>query len=135
MDAARLHNSWDLVASHGDQVPLFFYSTLFLAHPDTRDLFPVGMAAQRDRLVGALGRPVSQVDRAADLVPFLEQLGRDHRKFAVQAEHYPAVGAALLATLAHFLGPQWTDELAQDWSDAYTLVAQIMTTAAEDAAS
>jgi hypothetical protein len=33
---------------HGDAVPLFFYADLFLRHPETRDLFPVSMAAQRD---------------------------------------------------------------------------------------
>ena len=27
--------------AHGDQAPLWFYSHLFLAHPETRDLFPV----------------------------------------------------------------------------------------------
>jgi hemoglobin-like flavoprotein len=42
------------MAMHGDAVPLFFYSDLFLRHPEARDLFPVSMAAQRDRLVHAL---------------------------------------------------------------------------------
>ena len=62
IDAAGLKQSWDLISRYGDQVPLFFYSALFLGHPYTRAMFPVSMAAQRDRLVGALGRVVSQVD-------------------------------------------------------------------------
>ncbi|MET8121657.1 globin domain-containing protein [Micromonospora sp. NPDC005189] len=133
MDAARLKQSWSLVAGHGDQVPLYFYSTLFLAHPETRQMFPTNMAGQRDRLVTALGHIVSNVDRVDGLVGFLQDLGADHRKFAVRAEHYPAVGEALLATLRHFLGEQWTDELAQDWAAAYGLVAQVMTEAAQAA--
>ena len=64
------------------------------------------------------------------MVPFLRGLGRDHRKFAVVAEHYPAVGASLLATLAHFNGTAWNEELARDWTEAYTVVAQVMTEAA-----
>ncbi|QBI56515.1 globin domain-containing protein [Streptomonospora litoralis] len=134
MDVTRLKDSWKKVAAYGDEVPLFFYSTLFLTHPETRRLFPVSMSAQRDRLVGALGRIVSDVDRVDELAPFLQQLGRDHRKFAVVAEHYPAVGQALLHTLAHFLGPDWKPELAEDWSEAYGLVAKVMTEAADEAA-
>ncbi|PRY00880.1 globin domain-containing protein [Allonocardiopsis opalescens] len=134
MDVARLKDSWRAVAAHGDQVPLFFYSSLFLSHPETRELFPTGMAGQRDRLVSALGRIVSQVDQVDELLPFLQGLGKDHRRFAVVAEHYPAVGAALLDTLAHFLGPAWTDELASDWTAAYGLVAKVMTEAADEAA-
>ncbi|RZU75771.1 NAD(P)H-flavin reductase [Micromonospora kangleipakensis] len=133
MDAARLKLSWSQVTAHGDQVPLYFYSTLFLAYPETRQMFPTGMAGQRDRLVTALGHIVSHVDQVDRLVGFLQDLGADHRKFAVRAEHYPAVGEALLATLRHFLGEAWTDELAQDWTDAYGLVSQVMMEAAQAA--
>ncbi|MEO3929481.1 globin domain-containing protein [Micromonosporaceae bacterium B7E4] len=135
MDVARLKQSWHLVAGHGDQVPLYFYSTLFLAHPDVRQMFPTNMAGQRDRLVTALGHIVSNVDQVDQLVGFLSSLGADHRKFAVRPEHYPAVGEALLATLAHFLGEHWTEDLAKDWTAAYGLVAKVMTdgaTAAEN---
>ena len=44
-----------------------------------------------------------------------------------------AVGASLLATLEHF-DDQWTPELAKDWTEAYTLVAEVMIAAAEEAA-
>ncbi|MGR6319648.1 globin domain-containing protein [Micromonospora soli] len=135
MDAARLKRSWSLVAAHGDQVPLYFYSTLFLAYPETRQMFPTNMAGQRDRLVSALGHIVSHVDQVDRLVGFLQELGADHRKFAVRAEHYPAVGEALVATLRHFLGEVWTDELAADWTAAYGLVSKVMIEAAEAAES
>jgi NAD(P)H-flavin reductase/hemoglobin-like flavoprotein len=132
LDAERLKKSWSAVAAHGDQVPLFFYSTLFLTHPDTREMFPVSMAQQRDRLVAALGQVVSRVDDLDGVVPVLQQLGRDHRRFAVVADHYPAVGEALLATLEHFSGADWTDDLARDWATAYRIVADVMVRAAED---
>jgi NAD(P)H-flavin reductase/hemoglobin-like flavoprotein len=133
VDVARLKRSWALVAEHGDQVPLFFYSTLFLSHPDTRQMFPTNMAGQRDRLVTALGHIVSHVDEVDQLVGFLKGLGADHRKFGTVPEHYPAVGEALLATLAHFLGDEWTDDLAADWAGAYGLVSKVMIEAAEEA--
>jgi NAD(P)H-flavin reductase/hemoglobin-like flavoprotein len=131
VDPARLRSSFDRVARHGDEVPLFFYSALFLTHPQTRRLFPPSMATQRDRLVGALGTIVSRVDDLDSLVPFVQQLGRDHRKFGVIADHYPAVGQALLATLEHFLGDEWTPELAKEWTQAYQVVSGVMFEAAE----
>ena len=36
-----------------------------------------------------------------------------------------------MATLEHFLGSDWTDELAADWIAAYEVVAAVMVTAAE----
>jgi hemoglobin-like flavoprotein/ferredoxin-NADP reductase len=135
LDVQRLKDSFARVAMHGDAVPLFFYSDLFLRHPEMRELFPVSMAAQRDRLVHALARIVSDVDHLDALRAFVQDLGREHRKFGAVADHYPAVGTSLLATLAHFNGPDWTPELAADWKGAYELVAQVMIeAAAEDAA-
>jgi NAD(P)H-flavin reductase/hemoglobin-like flavoprotein len=133
MDPAALKGSWALVARHGDAVPSHFYATLFTVHPQLRVMFPMSMASQRDRLVSALGQIVAGVDRLDAVVPFVQGLGRDHRRFDVRAEHYPMVGEALLSTLAHFLGEAWTPQLAQDWTAAYQLVAQVMVEAAEKA--
>jgi NAD(P)H-flavin reductase/hemoglobin-like flavoprotein len=134
VDIARLKASWEAAAEVGPQLPLFFYSTLFLHNPPVRDMFPPAMAGQRDKLVAALGSVVSNIDQLDAVVPVVQQLGRDHRKFGVQAEHYPAVGQALLTTLEYFLGDQWTPELAADWTEAYQLVAKVMIDAANAAA-
>ena len=134
MDIARLKASWEAAAEVGPQLPLFFYSTLFLNNPPVRDMFPPAMAGQRDKLVAALGSVVSNIDQLDAVVPVVQQLGRDHRKFGVLAEHYPAVGQALLTTLEYFLGDQWTAELAADWTEAYGIVAKVMQEAAQAAA-
>lgn len=134
LDAASLKENFAAVGAHGDEVALFFYSYLFLQHPETRDMFPPGMIRQRDRLLTALGRIVANVDTIDDLAPFLEELGRDHRKFGTVAEHYPAVGEALIATLRYFSGDAWTDKLEADWAAAFGIVAETMVAAAERAA-
>ncbi|WP_438853453.1 globin domain-containing protein [Agromyces sp. M3QZ16-3] len=132
MDTAALKQTWGLAESLGDEVPLYFYSHLFLSHPELRAMFPVSMATQRDRLVGALGRIVSSVDQLDEVTAFIQQLGRDHRRFEVIAEHYDAVGASLLATLEHYLGELWTEELAGDWAAAYGVIAGVMVEAAAE---
>ena len=123
--------SFAKAAATGDEAPLYFYSHLFLTHPEVRDMFPVSMATQRDRFFTALGDVVARVDDLDALVPTLRQLGRDHRKFGTVTEHYPAAGASLLATLEHF-DDEWTDELATQWTEAYNLVADVMIQAAEE---
>jgi NAD(P)H-flavin reductase/hemoglobin-like flavoprotein len=130
----RLKQSWAQVAEQGDEVPLFFYSYLFLRYPETRPMFPPSMAAQRDRFVLALGRIVADGDNLENLVPFLSRLGRDHRRFGVEARHYPMVGVALMGTLEHFIGTDWTAELSTDWHAAYARASSIMAGAAEQSA-
>jgi NAD(P)H-flavin reductase len=95
-------------------------------------MFPIGMTGQRDKLLRALGQIVSKVDDLPSLVPFLQQLGRDHRRFGIVAEHYPHVGASLLATLRHFSGPAWSADVESDWNAAYSLVAKVMLEAADE---
>src|SRR5689334_15455930 len=119
-------------AATGDEAPLYFYSHLFLSHPETRSMFPVSMAHQRDRLFRALGDVVAHVDDLPSVIPILQQLGRDHRKFGALSAHYPAVGTSLLATLERF-DDEWSPERAKDWTEAYTIVAEVMIEAAEAA--
>lgn len=133
MDIPAMRANFAKAAATGDEAPLYFYSHLFLSHPETRQMFPVSMAHQRDRLFAALGDVVARVDDLDALVPILQQLGRDHRKFGTLSAHYPAVGASLLATLEHF-DDEWSPELAKDWTEAYTLVADVMIAAADEAA-
>jgi len=131
MDTYALQRSWDRVTTHGDQVALYFYSHIFVSHPEVRSMFPLSMSNQRDKFVSALGRIVSHADQLDKDAAFLQHLGRDHRKYAVVAEHYNAVGASLCATLKHFLGSEWDEELAAHWTAAYQVVARIMVEAAE----
>ena len=53
MDVPAMRANFAKAAATGDEAPLYFYSHLFLSHPETRDLFPVSMAQQRDRPVQA----------------------------------------------------------------------------------
>ena len=126
MNPTGLKSSWRSAEVLGDSLPEYFYARLFVSNPNLRELFPASMSAQRDRLFSALGRIVSSVDDLDALAPYLRQLGADHRRFAVEPDGYPAVGRALLETLAHFLGELWTEELAADWIQAYGLIAHVM---------
>lgn len=133
--ANALRRSWAEVEKLGDNAAAYFYATLFTLDPSLRDMFPAAMGGQRDRLLAALGHIVSHVDDGATVTAFVQQLGRDHRRFDVRPEHYPVVGQALLHTLAQGLGPAWTPELAAQWTKAYELVSNLMIESAAESAA
>lgn len=126
-----IRRSWAAMEDQADALGRHFYATLFHIAPETRDLFPVNMEVQRSRLLRALVHVVQMVDQLDDLVPFLQQLGRDHRKFGVIAGHYDAVGKALLSAIGTHAGDGWTPEVEKAWTDAYTLAGQAMSQAAD----
>lgn len=121
-----IRESFERVAPEAEPLAQYFYSVLFSIAPGTRDLFPVNMQVQRSRLLRALIHIVQMIDRPHELTPFLQQLGRDHRKFDVVAVHYEAVGTALLAALKKFSGEHWTEEVERSWADAFAIVAGAM---------
>lgn len=127
---AAIRTSWALIEPQQEDVARHFYATLFAHAPQTRELFPINMEVQRSRLLRALVHVVHMVDHPDELVPFVEQLGRDHRKFGVLSEHYDAVGFALLAAIGAFAGDAWTAEVEKSWTEAYGLVADAMSAAA-----
>jgi nitric oxide dioxygenase len=46
--------------------------------------------------------------------------------YGARAEHYPVVGAALLASLAAVAGGAWNERFEQAWAEAYDVVATVM---------
>ncbi|MEU4426745.1 globin domain-containing protein [Actinoplanes sp. NPDC024001] len=121
-----LKDSWNLVADRSDQVVEHFYARLFLAFPQLRDLFPVQMRAQRDRLLSAIVSAVHHFDDPVRLDAWLRGLGRDHRKFEVRPEHYAQVKVCLLDAIRSHAGDRWNDVYEQAWNDAYDLMADRM---------
>src|SRR5712691_12063785 len=134
-DAQLIKESWVAIEPQAEKVAQYFYAHVFYGHPAVRDMFPVMMDIQRERLLQALIMIAQGMDNPEQLAPYLRQLGRDHRKFAVVAAHYEVVGDALIAALAGYAGAAWTPEVEGAWLRAYGIAAGLMVTAAETAAA
>jgi len=128
--AEIVRRSWAALEPRMEDLSRHFYATLFARAPETRDLFPINMDIQRSRLLRAIVHVVQVVDETEQLVPFLAQLGRDHRKFGVVAEHYDAVSNALVSAIATFAGDGWSAEVEEAWTEIYGLVGDAMRAAA-----
>ncbi|WP_038017879.1 globin domain-containing protein [Thermithiobacillus tepidarius DSM 3134] len=135
LNPALIRESFAVVAPHGVAVTDYFYNYMFSHYPEVRAMFPAQMDAQKERLLNSIVQIVTHIDQLDALVPYLQELGAGHNKYHTQPEHYPIVGASLLATLAHFAGPAWTPAVAEAWSAAYNVAAQVMIEAAEQAAA
>lgn len=134
LDPRLIKESFAVVEPVADKVAGYFYARLFIENPGVRDMFPPYMDAQRDRLLGAIVRIVQGIDRPEFLANFLEQLGRDHRKFGAKPAHYEAVGRALVAALKRYAGDSWTPQVEAAWVAAYSIAAQTMIEASRRAA-
>jgi hemoglobin-like flavoprotein len=116
---ASIRETFAIVAAAGEQPASYFYGRLFAGHPHLRGMFPPAMDVQRDRLLRALIQIVEDLTSPEDLVRYLSQLGRDHRKYSVEPAMYDAVGEALIATLRAYAGPAFTQDAQEAWVQAY----------------
>jgi hemoglobin-like flavoprotein len=134
LDLEALETSFDLVADRGDELMDVFYSRLFAAAPAVRPLFPADLARQKTMLLGALILLRKSLRDLDAIVPTLRSLGARHVGYGAEPEHYPVVGAALIASMASIAGNDWQPEYEAAWSVAFELVAGAMIAGAEEAA-
>jgi hemoglobin-like flavoprotein len=126
LELDALETSFDLVAPHGDELMDEFYSRLFAAAPAVRPLFPDDMRRQKTMLLGALVLLRKSLRDLEPIVPKLRELGARHVAYGARPEHYPLVGATLIASMAAVAGAGWRPEYERAWSAAFALVAGAM---------
>jgi ferredoxin-NADP reductase/hemoglobin-like flavoprotein len=129
-DAVLIRRTMAEIGPVADKVTSYFYALLFVQHPDLRPLFPPAMDAQRDRLLKALLTAAEHIDNTPVLVDYLQNLGRGHRKYGTQPDHYPAVGECLIGSLSRYAPTTWNDETEAAWVRTYTTISQVMIDAA-----
>ncbi|MEV5839045.1 FAD-binding oxidoreductase [Nocardia sp. NPDC052112] len=133
---ALIRTTFKAVAAEEDgpaKLASSFYAILFTDYPAARDFFPAAMDSQRDRLVKAISYALDRLEEPNKLLPFLAQLGRDHRKYGVQAAHYTAVATSLKTAMRIFAGTEmWTDEVDRAWDEGLKVIGETMIGAAEE---
>jgi hemoglobin-like flavoprotein len=121
------------VAPIADTAAALFYGRLFEIDPALRPLFKGDMAEQGRKLMQMIGVAVNGLDRLDQIVPAVQQLGIRHAGYGVKEEHYSTVAAALLWTLEQGLGADFTPDVKDAWTAAYTVLATTMQQAAATA--
>lgn len=109
-----------------------FYAHLFAEHPEFRSFFPAAMEQQRHRLVRALEYVIDNLEDPNRFLPFLHQLGRDHRKHGIDGRHFLAAENALVSAFRSFVGTEvWTETVEAAWRTTFGVVSNSMAAGAD----
>lgn len=120
-------NSWKIFqAINPVLVGDVFYTKLFMTAPKLRHLFSTSKEEQSKKLIEMLNVIVGRLNRLDELTEDIRQLALRHAGYGVKAEHYNAVGMALLWTLEKGLGKDWTKDVEDAWVACYTILADTM---------
>ena len=127
-----VQDSFAKVVPIADVASAIFYDHLFELRPDYRSMFPEDMEEQRGKLMTTLAAVVQSLNTLESIIPTVEDLGRRHVGYGVADSDYEPVGAALLYTLERGLGDGWTPDVAEAWTTAYGVLADVMIKAAAE---
>lgn len=103
-----------------------FYSKLFMEYPQLRRLFPKNMDEQYQKLLAMVNLLVGRLNQVDNLTDDIEKMARRHVEYGVKAEHYMAVGNALLWTLEQGMGKDWVPEVQEAWTACYSILSDTM---------
>ncbi|MBC3759642.1 hemin receptor [Hyunsoonleella sp. SJ7] len=128
-----VQESFEKVKPIAPQAAEIFYAKLFELDPQLKPLFPSSgeaMKVQGNKLMSMLAAAVAGLSNLEALIPILQDLGKRHVEYKVEASHYNTVGAALLGTLEAGLGEEFTIDVKNAWADVYTTMSDVMIEAA-----
>jgi len=126
-------DSWQKVLPIKETAAELFYGRLFELDPSLQALFKGDMKEQGERLMNMINIAVNALNRLEDVVPAIQAMGRRHKDYGVQRAHYDTVAQALLWTLGQGLGPAFSPDVKDAWTQVYTLLATTMIEASEAA--
>jgi nitric oxide dioxygenase len=121
-----VQQSFAKVAPISEAAAVIFYDRLFEVAPSVKPMFPADMTEQRKKLMATLAVVVGGLGNLESILPAASALAKRHVGYGAKAEHYPAVGGALLWTLEKGLGESWTPEVAAAWTAAYGTLSGFM---------
>ncbi|MEM7062468.1 MAG: globin family protein [Cyanobacteria bacterium P01_B01_bin.77] len=127
LNTELLTTSFELLKARKIEFSDCFYRTLFTDYPQVKPLFAhVDMIEQPKKLFASLVVVVGNLTNPDALMPALKGLGTRHVDYGVLPSHYPMVGGALLKAMAEILKEDWTEEVLEAWTEAYTAITKIM---------
>ncbi len=118
-----------ILQEHGETLTKHFYKRMFTHNPEVAPFFnPAHQTAgkQQRALAGAIAAYAANIDNLEVLGGAVELIAQKHASLMIKAEHYPIVGANLLASIKEVLGDGATDDVINAWAEAYSFLADIL---------
>lgn len=125
-----VQTSFARIVPEAEYAAQLFYKRFFELAPDVQPLFKSELKTQGIKLFQVISFTVCSLDNMDELLPLLQDLGRQHVKYGAGVHHYGYVGEALLWTLEKVLKEDFTPEIQQAWTDVYRVMSDTMIEAA-----
>jgi nitric oxide dioxygenase len=118
-----------VLQQNGELLTRHFYERMFRENPEVAPFFNRSNQAsgnQQRALAGAICAFAANVDQLEVLGAAVETIAQKHATLRILPEHYPIVGANLLASIREVLGAAATEEIIDAWSEAYGFLSNIL---------
>jgi nitric oxide dioxygenase len=118
-----------VLEQNGELLTRHFYQRMFRENPEVAPFFNSAhqsSGSQQRALAGAICAFAANVDQLEVLGAAVETIAQKHAALRILPEHYPIVGANLLASIREVLGAAATDEIIDAWAEAYNFLAGIL---------
>lgn len=117
-----------ILAGEGENITGLFYTKLFDAHPELKNIFNMAnqaMGAQKKALADSVFAYAANIDKLEALGPLVSRIANKHVSLQVAPEHYPIVGKYLLEAMQEHLRLPDGDPILSAWAEAYEVLASI----------
>lgn len=118
-----------VLAQHGVPIIRRFYTRLFDAHPELKNVFNMAhqeQGQQQEALARAVYAYAENIDDPSGLAAVLKNIANKHASLDVRPEHYPIVGEHLLGAIKDVLGDAANDDVISAWAQAYGNLADVL---------
>jgi hemoglobin-like flavoprotein len=121
-----VQTSFAKVVPISDTAASLFHGRPFEIAPEVKPLFKSDMRGQGRKLMTTLGAVVNGLRNLDAILPVAKALALKHVTYGVRSEHYKPVGEALIWTLEHGLGNDFTPATRAAWIVAYEMLSSVM---------
>jgi nitric oxide dioxygenase len=118
-----------ILDQHAETLTRHFYKRMFAHNPEVQPFFNPAhqeSGSQQRALAGAICAYAANIDNLDVLGGAVELIAQKHVSLMIQPDHYPIVGANLLASIREVLGEGATDDVIDAWAEAYHFLAGIL---------
>jgi nitric oxide dioxygenase len=125
---ALIKASVPVLREHGVTITALFYSNMLAAHPPLHDIFNTANQVHLQQPTALAMAVLAYAENINDLTPLgpaVELIAGKHASLYVRPEHYAIVGKHLIEAIATVLGDAATPVLADTWTRAYWMLAEI----------
>ncbi len=105
-----------------------FYERMFRENPEVLSFFNPAhqhTGGQQRALAAAICAYAKHIENPSVLTGAVELIAQKHASLGIQAQHYPIVGANLLASIKEVLGDAATPTIIDAWATAYNKLADL----------